>query len=50
VLDPEDRVLIIGTSSTPYATEKAKDVQAFKDFFSKTSNTGHSTRKVKRKP
>ena len=35
VLDPEDRVLIIGTSSTPYATEKAKDVQAFKDFFSK---------------
>jgi len=35
VLDPEDRVLIVGTSSTPYATEKPKDAQAFKDFFPK---------------
>jgi len=35
LLDAEDRVLIMGTSSTPYATEKAKDAQAMKDFFSK---------------
>jgi len=35
LLEPEDRVIIIGTSSQPYNCEKAKDFNAFKDFFSK---------------
>ena len=35
LLEPEDRVLIIGTSSKPYDVEKPKDKEAFKDFFGK---------------
>jgi len=35
LLEPSDRVLIVGTSSQPYMCEKAKDYAAFKDFFAK---------------
>jgi len=35
LLDINDRVLIIGTSSQPYLCEKAKDYTKFKDFFPK---------------
>lgn len=35
LLEPSDRVLILGTSSQPYACEKAKDYNAFRDFFCK---------------
>ena len=35
MIDPEDRVLIIGTSSKPYDTEKPKDKTNFRDFFAK---------------
>jgi len=35
LIDPEDRVVIIGTSSKPYETDKPKDALAFKEFFRK---------------
>ena len=35
MIDPEDRVVLIGTTGQPYNVEKAKDATAFKDFFSK---------------
>lgn len=35
LLEPSDRVLILCTSSQPYACEKAKDYNAYKDFFAK---------------
>ena len=35
LLDINDRVLILGTSSQPYLCEKAKDYNKFKDFFPK---------------
>jgi SpoVK/Ycf46/Vps4 family AAA+-type ATPase len=35
VIDPEDRVLVIGTSAKPYETEKPKDKTTFRDFFAK---------------
>ncbi len=35
LIEPEDRVLIIGTSGAPYHVEKPKDHSAFTDFFAK---------------
>ena len=35
LLDINDRVLVLGTSSQPYLCEKAKDYTKFKDFFPK---------------
>ena len=35
LLDINDRVLVLGTSSQPYLCEKAKDYNKFKDFFPK---------------
>lgn len=35
LLEPVDRVIIIASSCQPYAVEKPKDFNAFKDFFSK---------------
>ena len=33
--EPEDRVLVLGTSAEPYLCEKAKDFSAFTGFFAK---------------
>ena len=35
LLEPEDRVLIIGTSNQPFAVDKPKDYAIYKDFFAK---------------
>jgi len=35
LIDPEDRVLVVGTSTEPYNTEKPKDKTTFRDFFAK---------------
>jgi len=35
LLEPSDRVLILGTSREPHACEKPKDYHAFRDFFPK---------------
>jgi len=35
LIEPEDRVLVVGTSTEPYATDKPKDKTAFRDFFAK---------------
>jgi len=35
LIEPEDRVLVVGTSTEPYATDKPKDKNAFRDFFAK---------------
>ena len=32
LIEPEDRVLIVGTSNAPYETDKPKDAAAFKEF------------------
>jgi len=35
LIEPEDRVLLVGTSTEPYNTDKPKDKTAFRDFFAK---------------